>query len=231
LTWEQVSSTLNLEMNKKILLIGGAFFGVLLIAGGGLLLWQQRRPKEEVQPPQERQQEQRGPLVVPPPAEEMPYEAFTTADGHLSFEYPAAWTRAEIQNLETILPKNFIDKYGMTMPLILSDPRGAQITLSTYLFEKGTSLDAAMEAFKADLVAMGQPYNEVSREMVGEMMVVDSTVDAGQGTTVKVRDLLFLVPGETKDTVYNISFSAREPNWGEYETIFNHVQNSAQLSR
>jgi hypothetical protein len=77
---------------------------------------------------------------------------------------------------------------------------------------------------------MGQPYNEVSRRMVGEMMVVDSTVDAGQGTTVKVRDLLFLVPGDEKDAVYNISFSARQESWSDYEAIFNHVQSSAQLS-
>jgi hypothetical protein len=214
-------------MNKKVLLIGGAFFGVLLIAGGSFLFLRQKKGSA---PPTEQPQEQRGPLVVPPSAEETVYGNFATADGHLALEYPSAWIRADIKNLESILPKNFIDKYGLTMPLILSDPRGAQISLSTYQFEKGTTLDAAMEAFKADLVAMGQPYNEVSRRMVGEMMVVDSTVDAGQGTTVKVRDLLFLVPGDEKDAVYNISFSARQESWSDYEAIFNHVQSSAQLS-
>ena len=212
--------------NKKILLTGGVVLGLLLVGGGALFFWRQRKPAEvSEQPHQERQLP-----VTPPPAEEMPYETFTTADGNLFFEYPAAWTRAEIQNLETVLPKNFIDKYQLTMPLILSDPRGGQCTLSIYQFEKGIDLDAAMGAFKADLAAMGQPYNEVGRKMVGEMMVVDSTVDAGQGVAVKVRDLLFLVPGTDEDTVYNISFSARQDSWGEYQTIFDHIQNSAQLS-
>lgn len=213
--------------NKKLLLIGGVVLGLLLVGGGALFLWRQRKPakvsKEE--PRQERQL-----LVTPPPAEEMPYETFTTVDGNLSFEIPAAWTRAEIKNLETVLPKDFVDKYELTMPLILSDPRGAQISLSVYQFTKGTTLDAAMEAFKADLVTMGQPYNEVSRQMMGETMVVDSTVDTGQGSTVKVRDLLFLVPGVDKDAVYDISFTARQDSWVEYETVFNHVQSSAQLS-
>lgn len=217
-------------MNKKVLLIGGAVVGVLLIAGGGFLLWQQGRPKEEVRPPQEGQQEQRGPLVTPPPVEEMTYETFQTEDGYLSFEIPSAWIRTEIKNLETVLPKEFVDKYQLTMPLILSDPRGAQASLSVYRFEKGTGLNSVMDALRADLVALGQPYNEVSRQTVGDSLVVDSTVDAGQGVTVKVRDVLFLTPGADKDTVYNISFSAREPNWGEYETIFDHVQNSAKLS-
>lgn len=215
--------------SKKLWLIGGAILGLLLLAGGGFLYLRGRKG-EEVALPKEQQQERRGPLVTPPPAEEMPYEAYQTEDGNLSFEYPQAWTRAEIKNLETVLPKNFIEKYELAMPLILSDPRGAQVSLSVYQFEKGTSLDAAMEAFKADLAEMGQPYSEVSRQTVGDSLVVDSTVDAGQGVTVKVRDLLFLIPGETKDTVYNISFSAREPNWGEYEVIFNHIQSSAQLS-
>jgi membrane protein implicated in regulation of membrane protease activity len=217
--------------DKKVLLIGGAFLGVLLVGGGVFFLWRQRKPVEvskEALP--EQQQQQRGPLVTPPPAEETVYETFTTADGRFSLEYPTAWIRADIKNLESILPKNFVDKYKLAMPLILSDPRGAQITLSVYQFEKGATLAAAMDSFRADLVAMGQPYNEVSRQTVGEMMVVDSAVDAGQGVTVKVRDLLFLVPGETTDAVYNISFSAREPNWGDYEAIFNHVQTSAELS-
>jgi len=223
--------------NKKLLLIGGVVLGLLLL-GGGVFLWQQRKPTTVSDVSEEETRTgRREPLVVPPPAEETVYENFVTDDGHLSLEYPSAWTRAEIKNLETVLPKNFVDKYQLTMPLILSDPRGAQITLSVYQFDKGTTLAAAMEAFKADLVAMGQPYNEVSRQMVGEMMVVDSTVNAGQGTAVKVRDLLFLVPGGTQETIYNISFSARlpageagEPNWSEYEAIFNHIQTSAKLS-
>lgn len=220
--------------DQKIILLLAAVLALLLV-GGGLFFWQRQSSEtEKVAAPKK---EAPQPLVTPPPAEEMPYESFATADGNLSFEIPSAWTRAEIKNLETVLPKNFIDKYNLAMPLILSDPRGAQISLSVYRFEKGTSLDAAMDSFRADLVEMGQPYNEVSRRMEGEMLVVESTVDAGQGVVVKFRDLLFLVPGlpageagEVKDTVYNISFSAREPNWGDYEAIFDRIQSSAKSS-
>lgn len=212
--------------DQKTILLPAAVLALLLV-GGGLFFWQRQSSETEkiAAPKKETPQ----PLVTPPPAGEMPYEAYQTEDGNLSLEYPAAWTRAEIKNLETVLPKNFIDKYDLAMPLILSDPRGAQISLSVYQFEKGTSLDAAMDSFRADLVEMGQPYNEVGRETVGEMLVVESTVDAGQGVIVKIRDLLFLVPGDEKDTIYNISFSARQDGWGDYETIFNRVQSSAQL--
>jgi len=215
--------------SRKLLLIGGMVLGLLFI-GGGVFVWRQRKAAEVVGLPDVPEQKSRGPLVTPPPAEEMTYEPFTTADGNLSFEYPQAWVRTEIKNLETVLPKNFIDKYELAMPLILSDPRGAQATLSAYQFEKGITLDAAMESFRADLVAMGQPYNEVSRQMVGDVLVVDSTVDAGQGVTVKVRDILFLVPGPDKDAIYDICFNARQENWGDYQSIFDHVQTSAKLS-
>jgi len=213
--------------DKKFLIIGGALVGILLVAGGGFFFWRQR--KSAVVPKEEARTERREPLVVPPSAEEMPYETYQTADGNLSFEYPAAWTRTEIQNLETVLPKEFIDKYQLTMPLILSDPRGAQASLSTYRFEKGIDLDAVMDALKAELVALGSPYDEISRQMVGDSLVVDSTVEA-QGVTVLVRDVLFLVPNDPKNIIYNFAFSARQPNWGEYETIFDHIQNSAKLS-
>ncbi len=213
--------------DKKPLIIGGALVGIILVAGGGFFFWRQK--KSAGVPKDETQTERREPLVVPPSAEEMPYETFETADGNLSFEYPAAWIRTEIQNLETVLPKEFIDRYELTMPLILSDPRGAQASLSTYHFDKGLDLDAVMDALKAELVALGSPYDEISREIVGDSLVVDSTVEA-QGVTVQVRDVLFLVPNDPKNIIYNLAFSARQPNWGEYETIFDRIQNSAKLS-
>ena len=211
-------------------MIGGALLGTLLIAGGGFFFWRQKKTKSasEEQPREEREAPE--PLVVPPSAEEMPYETFQTADGNLSFEIPSAWIRTEIQNLETVLPKDFIDKYELAMPLILSDPRGAQVTLSTYRFEKELDLDAVMDALAAELVNLGQPYNEVGRGTVGDSLVVDSTVDT-QGVTVQVRDILFLAPNADKNVIYNLSFSARQANWGDYETIFDHIQNSATLSR
>ena len=212
--------------NKKPLMIGGALVGIFLVAGGGFFFWRQRKSAGVSE---EARSESPEPLVVPPSAEEMPYETYQTADGKLSFEYPSAWTRTEIQNLETVLPKDFIDKYQMTMPLILSDPRGAQASLSTYRFDKGLDLDAVMDALAAELVNLGQPYDEVSRKMVGEHLVVDSTVEA-QGVTVQVRDILFLILGDEKNTICNLSFSARQSNWGDYETIFDHIQTSAQLS-
>jgi len=227
----QFSPILNHEMNKKVLLIGGALFGVLLIAGGGFFFWRQRKAEELIGLPDIPEDQQRGPLVTPPSAEEMPYETFQTEDGQFSFDYPATWISTDIgAQLETLLPKEFIDKYKLSMPLLLSDLRGTQLGLSTYHFEKGLGLGAIMDTLKEELVAMGQPYNEVGREMVGESLVVDSTVDAGQGVTMRIRDVLFLAPNDPKNIVYNLSFSARQSNWGDYETIFDHLQNSAQLS-
>lgn len=198
----------------KLWAVGGALLVIFLVAAG-VLFYYFRPPK-----PQET-------VEV---SEDTPYEIFTTTDGRLSFEYPSTWTRTEIQNLETVLPKNFVDKYNLAMPLILSDPRGAQISLSVYQFEQGTDLNAAMDAFEADLAEMGQPYNEVNRKVVGEMLVVESTVDE-QEAVVRVRDVLFSVPGESGEVVYNLSLSAPQTIWGGYEALFSYIQNSTQLSR
>ena len=157
------------------------------------------------------------------------YSTFQTEDGNFSFDYPANWNRAEVENLATLLPEDFVNKYSLTMPLFISNPQNAQVSLSVYRFEEGTDLGAAMDALKEELVILGSPYNEVNRETVGDSLVVDSTVET-QGVTVQVRDILFLAPNDPKNVIYNLSFSARQSAWGEYETIFSHIQDSAKLS-
>jgi len=158
--------------------------------------------------------------------EEGAYLVFQTADGRFSFDYPASWSRAEIDSLAALLPKDFIDKYSLTMPLLLSNPQNAQISLSTYQFEEGTDLETAMDALKEELSGMGNPYNEISREVAGDSLVEDSTVDE-QGTTMRVRDILYL--GQ-EGLVYNLSLTAPQNVWDDYESLFSYIQNSAQLS-
>lgn len=205
---------------------------ILVLAGGGFFYFQKQKSekatseKEEVRPEAERPT----PAVVPPPAEEMPYETFQTEDEKLSLEYPSAWIRAEIKNLETVFPKELIDKYELAIPLILSDPRGAQLTLAKYHFDKSMDLDAIMDALIAELAALGTPYSETSRETVGDALIVDSQIKLGT-SVARVRDLLYLIPAEPKNIVYDISLTAAEGAWAEAETVFSHVQNSVQLSR
>jgi len=206
-------------LKNKGLLIIGLLLGIVLLAGSGLFFWRQRRSVSVSVP-----------LVTPPLTKDTAYEVYQTADGNFSFEYPSTWVRTEIEDLDEVLPKYFIDKYQLEMPAALSDPGGAQITLSIYYFTKGKNLDEIMDTLEAELVAMGQPYNETSRQMVGGSLVVDSTVEE-EGGTVRVRDILFLVFGEDKDAVYNLSLSAPLASWGKYETTFSRIQNSAGLSR
>jgi len=192
---------------------------VVLLVGGGVF-WFVTRPKSV-------QEEAAGNgevgLANPAAAD---YSTFQTEDGNFSFDYPVNWSRTEVENLEAVLPEDFVNKYSLTMPLLLSNSQGALISLSIYSFEEGTDLETAMDALEAELLEMGKPYNEISRETVGGSLVVDSAVDE-QGTTMQVRDILYLGQG---GVVYNLSLVAPQDIWSDYETIFSHIQSSAQLS-
>ena len=156
---------------------------------------------------------------------------FQTEDGQFSFDYPINWSQAEDLNLEEVFSKEFIDQYNLSMPLIISDPQGAQISLSVYHFDdppeadSGTDLETVMDTLETELEKMGKPYGEISRETVGDSLVVDSAVDE-QGTTMQVRDILYLGPEGEERVVYNLSFAAPQDVWGEYAQLFSYIQDS-----
>lgn len=168
------------------------------------------------------------PLVAQPPADQMVYKEFKTTDNKFSFEYPSSWTQIDIKNLESMIPKEIIDNNELTMPLLLTDPTGGRLVFSTYRFDPKMNLDQIMDSLKADSKKMGAPSEEISRKTERESLVVDSKIKAGSVVMMN-RDIVFLVAGSPKNSVYVISLASPENVWTKFETIFAKVQSSAKL--
>jgi len=168
------------------------------------------------------------PLVAQPPADQMVYKTFKSSDNRFSFEYPSSWTQIDIKNLESMIPKDLIDKRELQMPLLLTDPTGGRIVFTTYRFDKSFDINQVMDEMKADSTKMGAPYEETSRKLVSNSLVVDYKIKAG-GVVMLGRDLVFLSPGTDKNDVYVVSLSATEQTWSKFDTIFAKVQSSAKI--
>ncbi len=204
---------------------------ILALGGAGYFYLQAQSTKNAVKtakdaPPPKK--EAPTPLVAQPPADQMIYKEFKTSNGKFSFEYPSTWPQIDIKNLESMIPKAFIDKRELTMPLLLTDPTGGRIVFTTYRFEKNLDLNQVMDELKADSAEMGAPYEETSRKTVGNSLVVDYKIKAG-GVVMMGRDIVFLSPGQAKNDIYVVSLSATENTWSKFDTIFARVQSSSKL--
>lgn len=203
---------------------------VLALSGAGYFYLQAQNSQTRVKtakdaPPPKR--EAPTPLVAQPPADQMVYKEFKTADNKLSFEYPSTWTQIDIKNLESMIPKEMIDKRELTMPLLLTDPTGGRVVFTTYRFDKSLSLDQVMDEMKADSEKLGAPYEETGRKRNNNNLIVDYKIKTA-GVVMMGRDLAFLFPGADKNNVYVISLSAVENTWSKFDTIFARVQSSAK---
>ena len=204
---------------------------ILALAGAGYFFLQSQNTKNSIKsakdtPPPKR--EASTPLVAQPPADQMTYKEFKTNEGKFSFEYPSTWTQIDIKNLESMIPKDFIDKRELTMPLLLTDPTGGRIVFTTYRFDKSLDINQVTDEMKADSAKMGAPYEETNRKLVNKSLVVDYKIRAG-GIIMLGRDLVFLSPGADKNDVYVVSVSATEQTWSKFDTIFAKVQSSIKL--
>ena len=205
----------------------------LALFGAGYFYLQTQNTKNSIKsaedmPPPKR--EAPTPLVAQPPADQMVYKTFKSADGKFSFEYPSSWTQIDIKNLESIIPKEMIDKNELTMPLLVTDPTGGKLVFTTYRFDPKMNLDQAMDSLKLDSEKMGAPYEETDRKMAGDSLVFDYKLRTG-GIVVRGRDLVFLSPGQVKNDIYVVSLAAApEKTWNNFDIIFTRVQSSAKLS-
>lgn len=202
----------------------------IALAGVGYFYFQSQKAQETIQKRNAPQPSAVAPtpLVAQPPADQMTYKEFKTADGKFSFEYPSTWTQIDIKNLESMIPKDLIDKRELKMPLLLTDPSGGRIVFTTYLFDKSLDINGVMDEMKADSAKMGAPYEEVDRKMVGNSLVVNYKLRTG-GVVMMGRDLVFLSPGQIKNDIYVVSLAATEKTWNNFDIIFIHVQSSAKL--
>lgn len=211
---------------------------LILILGAGLYLYfksqganetaQSPAGQEKTSPPQKQTP---SPLVTQPPLDQTIYNSYQTADQKFSFEYPQTWTQIELKNLESILPKAMIDKNELTMPLIASDPRGAQVILSIYHFDKVMDLPAIMASLEKDAASLGQTYTQLNREVntEGDKLTQDLLIQTS-GVSMKVRDLVYKVSSEPKNAIYNLSLQTKEENFADYESIWQHIENSVKIT-
>ncbi|MDP3758647.1 MAG: hypothetical protein Q8Q86_02915 [Candidatus Daviesbacteria bacterium] len=197
---------------------------ILALGGVGYFYLQSQKTAKDAPP----QKEAPTPLVAQPPADQMVYKIFNSTDNKFSFDYPSSWTQIDIKNLESMIPKEMIDKNELTMPLLLTDPTGGRLVLTTYSFDKKMDLDQVMDEMKADSAKMGAPYEEIDRKMVGNSLVVNYKLRTG-GIVMRGRDLVFLSAGQIKNDIYVVSLAATEKTWNNFDIIFTHVQSSAKL--
>lgn len=161
------------------------------------------------------------------------YETWNADKEGLTLKYPKSWIKSEIRDMSQVATKEEIDKYKLSLPLLVSFPSAEkllQITVTRYEFSSNNKIKEIIntlieEAQKkvASITVIDQKNNE--RVLVMENKYKKDDLELH----TKEKLILLTAQGDILPG-YIISFSSLEKDWLEYEKLIGYVIDSAILT-
>lgn len=160
------------------------------------------------------------------------YEGWNSDKEGLTLKYPKTWVKSSISDMSQVVTKEEIDKYKLSMPLIVSFPsmeKLLQIAVTRYEFSNNTIADIINTLIEesqkkvSSLTIVDQQNND--RVLVMENKYKKDNLELH----TKEKIILLTAQGNTLPG-YIISFSTLEKDWLEYKKVVEYVIDSAVLT-
>lgn len=160
------------------------------------------------------------------------YETWHSDKEGLTLRYPKTWVKSEISDLSQIAAKEELEKYKLTMPLLVSFPSAEkllQITVTRYEFadDKITDIIAALIEESKKKVSSITVVDQKNNERV---LVMENKYKKDELEIHTQEKLILLTAQGNILPGYIISFSTLEKDWLEYEKVVEYVIDSAVLT-
>ena len=165
-----------------------------------------------------------GPGPEPARPEEITFKEFQHPSG-LKVKYPEAFIIAEIENLESLIPREIIEKRNLKLLLLAVDPSGrSQLSVSESEFDAYLTADQVFEELEKDQQLRGIETKILSAEGDERSVIVETELVV-KGSTFRTKEKLIFVrvPGQSKMKVYGISILTTPDDYSRYLPLIDEI--------
>lgn len=163
-----------------------------------------------------------GPETAKP--EEITFKEFQGPSG-LKVKYPEAFIVLEIKNLESLVPKEIIEKRNLKLLLLAIDPSGrSQLSVSESEFDASLTPEQVIEESKEDNRLQGTEMKILSVEGDERSVIVETELVV-KGSTLRTKEKLIFVrvPGQSKMKVYGVSILTTPDDYSRYLPLIDEI--------
>lgn len=156
-------------------------------------------------------------------------ETFTYKDftyNQLKSKYPANWTKSEIGDISTAAPKELIEKYNLSIPLVATTVDKGQViqyTVSIYEFSLNKSIDEIIKELVKDTSTNGAKGSIITQNNISSTESIYETRYEIGSTSLKTKEKILLVQADGKNYGAIASLQTPEQLWNKYQSLADYL--------
>lgn len=152
------------------------------------------------------------------------YKDFTY--NQLTTKYPASWIKSEIGDISTVAPKELINKYNLSIPLLattVDNGQPIQYTISIYEFSLEKTIDEIIKELVQDTSVNGAKGSITAQNNISNTESIYETQYEINNTFLKTKEKLLLVEADGKK--YGVIASMQSPKqyFSKYQSIADYL--------
>lgn len=152
------------------------------------------------------------------------YKDFTY--NQLTTKYPATWIKSEIGDISTVAPRELINKYNLSIPLLattVDNSQPIQYSISIYEFSLSKTIDEIINELIQDTSVNGAKGSITAKNNISNLESIYETQYEINNTFLKTKEKLMLVEADGKK--YGVIASLQTPKqlFNKYQSIADYL--------
>lgn len=144
----------------------------------------------------------------------------------LTTKYPAAWIKSEIGDISTVAPKELINKYNLSIPLLATTVDGGQsiqYTVSIYEFSLNKAIDEIINELVQDTSVNGAKGSITAQNNISSSESIYETRYEIGSISLKTKEKLLLIQADGKNFGVIASLQTPQQYFDKYQSLADYL--------